>query len=85
MKWYQNYGQIVAFGTVLKQAGALESADDVLNYMENIRAKDDALYQTWDPLYTIWTNLGSPTEGEDGWEDFVNSFEEEEAGAVTVD
>ena len=60
--------EVHQFATVLVQAGELRTASDVLYFFEKP--------WKWQELYEFWREYGQLMEGDSGWTDFWNAWEE---------
>ena len=68
--WYQDVNLLSSFGTVLKDAGVLEDADDFRDYLNKPFKYNDE--------YDAWEEAGFPDEGTDNWDTFVDAISSEE-------
>lgn len=69
MKWYNDRTLLVNFSTALIDAGVLEDTDEVKDYF--------ARPYRYDEYFDAWREAKYPMEDDEGWDDFVNSIDNE--------
>jgi hypothetical protein len=69
--WYNDVRLLTGFGKTLCAAGVLEDSDDFTAYLDSP--------QRWSDEFDSWAECGYPTETDDGWGDFLNSFDGDES------
>lgn len=75
--WFQNYGQIKAFAKVMYQADIIDDVPDMLAYMDQPKAYDEA--------YQLWVSKGQPDPDDEEWDEFVAGIEVEESVEIEND
>jgi hypothetical protein len=69
-RWYNDAGDFRDFLAVLITAEILEDVSDVQGFCEKPR--------DWTAEFNEWEEAGNPTEGDDGWDAFVEKITPEE-------
>jgi hypothetical protein len=69
-RWYHDSSLLRSFGTALINAEVLEDLEDVLAFFQHP--------QRYNQFYMEWENAGFPNEGDDNWDEFVDSISESE-------
>jgi hypothetical protein len=66
--WYASYPNVIGFAGILVRANELDSATEVLDYLEKPHK--------WDPEYELWVGCGHPDLDDQGWNWFTRKLEE---------
>jgi hypothetical protein len=67
MRWIHDPDEVLAFGRVLVDSDELDSARDVLDYIEKP--------QKWNNEHELWEHNGSPCDStERGWDEFLRGL-----------
>lgn len=65
--WHASYPNVIGFAGILVRADWLDSADDVIYYLEKP--------WKWNNEYELWDGCGRPDLDDEGWDFFLKKLE----------